>query len=377
MLVADDEYLITRAIEGLSRIVYRYRSELAPIGVGGLVFATGGWLHDSHPGAAVPIAVTAAAVCAVVSVVAARTRLKRYGWLGRRSERVYVAFVTAIGGAWLSAATAFGPTAGRLPTIAAVATLLCAIPWWAHHRRRARVRVERTLEGWPGVAERIGLTGATIRSAVVDAWGFTARVALSRGQTVSAAIDRIPAIESGLATRPGAVRIEPDQTRADWFIMRVIERDPHAEPIPFRGRTVHAVTQSIELGLFEDGQPVTVKLAHRHVLVGGIVGSGKSGVVNIGLANLTACQDVQLLGIDLKGGMELGPWAECLTRLATTPEEAAQLLDGAVSELDRHAGELARKGQRLWRPSAGAPRSSSSSTNTRSCPRKQRNTPTP
>jgi DNA segregation ATPase FtsK/SpoIIIE, S-DNA-T family len=79
MLVADDEYLITRAIEGLSRIVYRYRSELAPIGVGGLVFATGGWLHASHPGAAAPIAVATASVCAFVSVVAARTRLKRYG----------------------------------------------------------------------------------------------------------------------------------------------------------------------------------------------------------------------------------------------------------------------------------------------------------
>ena len=260
MLVADGEYAFVRIVEAISRSAYRYRSELAPFGVAGLVFAAGWWLHATHPGAAVPIALATAAVCAAVSVVAARTRLKQHGWLGRRSERLYMAVVTGIGGGWLSAATAFGPTTGRLPTLWAFGTVLCAVPWWAHHRRRARVRVERTLEAWPGVAETVGLAGATIRSAVVDAWGFTVRIALPRGQTVSTAIDRIPAVESGLATRPGAVRIEPDQTRADWLIMRVIEQDPHAEPIPFPARTVESVTRPIVLGVFEDGQPVEVKL---------------------------------------------------------------------------------------------------------------------
>jgi S-DNA-T family DNA segregation ATPase FtsK/SpoIIIE len=355
LLVADDEYTFVHAVEAVSRIVFRYRSELAPIGVAGIVFAAGWWLHASHPGAAAPIAAATAAACAAVSVLATRTRLKWRGWLGRRSERVYVAVMTAIGGSWLSAATAFGPTAGKLPTLAFVATFIGAVPWWTHHRRRARVRVERTLEAWPGVAETVGLAGSTIRSAVVDAWGFTARVALPRGQTVSAAIDRIPAIESGLATRPGAVRIEPDQTRADWLIMRVIERDPHAEPVPFPGRLIEFIRQPIRLGLFEDGPVAEVKLAHRHVLVGGIVGSGKSGVLNIVLANLTACLDAHILGIDLKGGMELGPWAECLTRLATTAGEALELLRDAVTELDRRAGDLARRGERLWVPVPGAP----------------------
>jgi S-DNA-T family DNA segregation ATPase FtsK/SpoIIIE len=355
MLVADDEYAFIRVVEAISRIAYRYRSELAPWGVAGVVFAAGWWLHARHPGAAMPIGLGTAAVCAVVTVVAARTRLNRHGWLGRRAERAYVAVVTAVGGAWLAAATAFGPTAGWLPTVALVATLVGAVPWWAHHRRRARVRVERTLEAWPEVAETVGLAGATIRSAVVDAWGFTARVALRRGQTVSTAIDRLPAIESGLATRPGAVRIEPDQTRADWLVMRVIERDPHAEPVPFPARLVESVTQPVALGLFEDGHVVEVRLAHRHTLVGGIVGSGKSGVVNIILANLTAFGDTRVLGIDLKGGMELGPWADCLAGLATTTGEASELLRDTVAELDRRADDLAARGERLWAPRPEVP----------------------
>jgi S-DNA-T family DNA segregation ATPase FtsK/SpoIIIE len=214
-------------------------------------------------------------------------------------------------------------------------------------RHLAAVRAERD--------EISAEIAALEESAVVDAWGFTARVALRRGQTVSTVIDRIPAIESGLATRPGAVRIEPDQTRADWLLMRVIERDPHAEPLPFPTRLVESITQPIALGLFEDGQAVEVNIAHRHTLVGGIVGSGKSGVVNIILANLTACADIRVLGVDLKGGMELGPWADCLSGLATTTGEAAELLHDMVAELDRRAGDLAVRGERLWVPRPEAP----------------------
>ena len=51
--------------------------------------------------------------------------------------------------------------------------------WWAHRRRRARV--ERTIEAWPDVTERTGLAGSRVMSAVVDAWGWRARIALHNG----------------------------------------------------------------------------------------------------------------------------------------------------------------------------------------------------
>ena len=40
------------------------------------------------------------------------------------------------------------------------------------------------------------------------------------------------------------------------------------------------------------------------------MGSGKSGILNIIIANLAGCRDVELWGIDMKGGMELQPWAQ-------------------------------------------------------------------
>jgi len=151
-------------------------------------------------------------------------------------------------------------------------------------------------------------------------------------------------------------RADPD--RADHATIRVLTTDPHAQAIPYPTgppapeRSIH---RPIPLGLFEDAQPVTLRLAHRHGLIGGVAGAGKSGVLNVILAELVACPDVVLWGIDLKGGMELQPWAACLGRLASTPDTAAALLADAVAVLEARAQQLAANGHRLWMPTATTP----------------------
>jgi len=151
----------------------------------------------------------------------------------RGIERAYAATVTAVTGGWLAAAIASGPAAKPLPAIAGIATVLLGIPWWFHRRRRAKARVEKTISAWPEVAENAGLPGSEILSVVVDAWGWTARVLLRKGVTPGQVISKIPALESGLRLRPGSMRVSADDKRADRFIMRVIENDPHAEPAPW------------------------------------------------------------------------------------------------------------------------------------------------
>jgi DNA segregation ATPase FtsK/SpoIIIE, S-DNA-T family len=222
-----------------------------------------------------------------------------------------------------------------------------------------RVRVERTLQAWPDIAEAVGLHGSRVMSAVVDLWGWRARIGLRRGQTAANVIATVPALVSGLATRPGAVRVEPDPTRADHCLIRVLDTDPHAHaiawPASISGAEPPTITAPIPLGLFEDAAPVAVILTHRHALVGGVAGAGKSGVLNALLASLTGCPEVVLWGVDLKGGMELGPWAPCLDRLATTPAQAADLLAAAVAILDARAAQLAQAGHRLWQPNPAQP----------------------
>ena len=90
-------------------------------------------------------------------------------------------------------------------------------------------------------------------------------------------------------------------------------------------------------------------------MFGGATGAGKSGGLNVLMGSLAACEDVVIWAIDLKKGMELGPWAPCIDRLATTAEEATQLLKDAVKILEARAAHLAEHAQRVWEPSRDMP----------------------
>jgi S-DNA-T family DNA segregation ATPase FtsK/SpoIIIE len=358
------------AFAAFSRWAYRHRSAFLPFAITIAAFLTAVSLHHHHRGWWVTIAGVTALATVVLGIphrflwarpagkIAAGLLARAWEKCGidRPSERAYATAIIATTGGWLAAAIALSPFTEPLPAIAGIATVILGIPWWAHRRRRARVRAYRTIQTWPTVAENMGLPGSRIASIVVDVWGWTARVILKKGATAAHAVSQIPAIESGLGIRPGTARVIPDPGRADRFILRVIETDPHAHPIPWPGPTIKSITRPIDLGLSEDGQPVTITILRRNMLIGGTTGAGKSGILNIILAVLVACRDVVIWGVDLKGGMELQPWAQCLGRpLATTPEEANQLFRDAVTEVNKRAARMAAQGKRTWEPTPDNP----------------------
>jgi S-DNA-T family DNA segregation ATPase FtsK/SpoIIIE len=369
MVINPGDPLPELAIMIISRWAYRHRSAFAPLWVALAAFIAAGAAHGHHERWWIPVAAATAVTTIVLAlplsvmrrhsagrrIASALSRLWEKCGVDRAVERGYAATVIATAGGWLAAAIADGPTVKPLPMTALIATVILAVPWWFHRRRRAKVRVERAISGWPEVADDIGLPGSRIASVVVDAWGWTARVILRKGTTVAHAIARIPDIESGLELRPGSVRIFPDGTHANRLVMRVVETEPLAAPIPWPGPAIRSVTQLAEIGISEGGRPVRVLLLRRNVLIGGIAGSGKSGILNVIIAILTACRDVRLWGVDLKGGMELGPWESCFERLATTPEEATRLFRDAVTELNKRAARMAAEGKRLWEPTPGNP----------------------
>jgi S-DNA-T family DNA segregation ATPase FtsK/SpoIIIE len=372
VLVMDDlgyQPLILIAAAAISRFAYRHRSAFLPFVVAVASFALAAILHQHHPGLWVTTAVITAAAAFILGIphrllwvnpprnlaAGALTRMWEACGIGRATERVYVTAVVVTAGGWVSAAIAVGPTVKPLPTIAEISATILGIPWWAHRRRRGRVRIERTIQAWPGLADDMGLPGSRIASATGDSWGFTARVILRKGSTAAQAISQIPAIESGLGMRPGSVRALPDPARADRIILRVIEDDPHAQPVSWPGQPETSITKPAVIGLFEDGRPVDAVILRRNVLIGGTTGSGKSGILNVILAYLAACHDATIWGVDLKGGMELQPWAQCLTRLATTPLEAVELFRDAIRELERRAAMMTAKGARVWEPTRGMP----------------------
>ncbi|MEV1171796.1 winged helix-turn-helix transcriptional regulator [Nonomuraea sp. NPDC049784] len=349
-LITEDLEFAPLVIASIARAVWRYRSELAPLTiatsdlVAGVVLRR--WFPEWWP----------TVIIATVIVAGAVAIWGRWVNLPRPVERGYATVTTAFAGAWLTLAAYLGPFTAPLPAVLGIGTLVLAVPWWAHRRRRARVRVERTLAAWPDIAQAVGLAGSRVQSAIVDLWGYRFRLGLGLGQTVEDALSAVPRLESALGTTRGGVRVQPVASKkANRADVRVIETDPHADAITWPGPSITSITQPAKLGLFEDGTPVRVPLLRRHGLFAGMSGAGKSGGVNVLLGDLTACEDVILWAVDLKRGMELMPWASCINRLATTPQEAESLLADAVVILDGRADDLTRRGERVWEPSPDRP----------------------
>jgi FtsK/SpoIIIE family len=349
IVVIDSPFPVPAAVL-LARWAWRYRSEIAPATTAGAVLAAGWWLHHGHPGLwALLLAVSDLAASALMMFGA------RIG-LSRLAERAYAAVAALAAGGWLAVAALLGPFTAPMPQALGIGALILAVPWWAHRRRRARVRVQRAVAAWPDIAKAIGLPGSKIQSASVDLWGWRARVRLARGQTIADMIARIPAIESALGTYRGAVRIYPTSDgKANRCELRVLDTDPHAESIAWPGPSARSITEPVDLGPFEDAEPCRVSFLRRHALFAGTTGSGKSGGLNVLIATLAACDDVAIWAIDLKKGMELRPWAPCIDRLATTPDEAAALLADAVAVLQARAAHLAATGRRVWEPTPKMP----------------------
>ena len=357
VVVAAGLGFIAALIGTVAGLVFRYRSELAPLAVAGAVVWAASWTHTERPGVWPFIAAGTIAVVAVLSVFPSRWRRLRWPWLGRGIERAYIGLCVAAGGGWLAAATAVGVGRQPLPWLALAGAVLCAIPWWTHRRRRAKVRVERILETWPDVADAAGLAGTRAVSAVVDAWGWTVRIALPRGRTAGEVVSAVPQIESGLGAAPGMVRAEPDPRRADRAYLRVLDGDPHAAPIPYTRPEpgTASIHHPIPLGLWDDGATVRVPFLRRNALIGGVTDSGKSGLLNVIIGYLTECPDVAIWGIDLKGGMELAPWAPVMPRFATTEAKAVAFLADAVEEIRLREAEQVARGERVWEPTPGRP----------------------
>ncbi|MDX2974487.1 FtsK/SpoIIIE domain-containing protein [Kribbella solani] len=340
------------------RALWRYRAELAPVyWLLGCLLA-GWWLHASHP-SWWPLPIVAGLIGLVLLTFRPAALITRYPLLSRWRVRIWgTGFITTVS-AWLAAATIAGPTAGPMRLIALLATAVFAVPWiWREDRARlTKVRILR--DRFPNTADAAGLTGATMVSAVIDRWGWTARIKLRRGQHWTDAVNAIPKLESAFGSRIGSLRAEPVNDDAAAFTLRMIEIDPHAEPIewtPTPAKRATSIRRPLTIGVFEDGTEINVSFLRKHAMIGGATDSGKSGVLNVIIARIAECNDTALWGIDLKEGMELSPWSKVLSRPVATNSDAAEtLLSAAIDELERRAQFLTSSGQREWTPEPDAP----------------------
>lgn len=289
-------------------------------------------------------------------------------WLAeRRWVEVYILAVGSTATLWTTAAWLASPWHEWAFWTAVLGATAAGIPRWWHYRWRGHITVRkgarrgarrdlrRIVKHWPELAESMELTGSNVRRAEADPIGYSFSLTLRAGQTASDVIGKLHRVESALETRPGAARLIPDPKNANKVVLRVVHDDPLATPIPWPGSTANSINEPIVLGRFEDGDPVTVRLVGNHILTGGTTGSGKSGVVNTFMAELSGRTNAVLWGIDMKRGIELGPWRSVLDRLAKTDDAAVELLTAANAVLDARADLLGDRQERLWVPSDREP----------------------
>lgn len=157
--------------------------------------------------------------------------------------------------------------------------------------------------------------------------GLTVRVRLHPGQTPAVVEDAADALAH--AWRMHAVRVSSPQR--GQVVLRAVRHDPLAVagtglPPAARGELAVAV------GWLEDGRAWVLDFRTvPHWLIVGATQSGKSTLL-AALVRGLASRDVALVGLDLKGGLELSPFQERLSALATTRAEAVELLDALVDE---------------------------------------------
>ena len=181
--------------------------------------------------------------------------------------------------------------------------------------------------------------------------GLAVRVRLHPGQTPDMYLGSVEAMAH--AWRVFAVRITSQER--GFVTVTATAWDPLAAPQVPRAFATELLSAAV--GQWEDGAAWVVSLRRvPHWLIVGATRSGKSTLL-ASLVSVWARQAVALVGIDLKGGMELSLFETRLSALATTRTEAADLLARLVEiALDRMALCRSVGARSIWElPDKGRP----------------------
>ncbi|MGA4994299.1 FtsK/SpoIIIE domain-containing protein [Nonomuraea bangladeshensis] len=202
---------------------------------------------------------------------------------------------------------------------------------------------------WQSVMDVSGLGNKRINGRVYlprlirvqcDGWADRITVRMLRGQAVKDWSDRIDNLAHGF----GATSCRVALIKGGRLLLIFPRRDPLATPIPALPVPLEPTVGPVEIGKQEDGRPLRLKVHGTHVLIAGATGAGKGSflwdtirgllpAMRAGLAEVWAL-DPKLM--ELSFGREL-----FRGRYAADPADCADLLDEAVSVMQKRAARFA------------------------------------
>ncbi|MGH8866573.1 MAG: FtsK/SpoIIIE domain-containing protein [Actinomycetes bacterium] len=155
------------------------------------------------------------------------------------------------------------------------------------------------------------------------------------------------------------VRVVRNPASARYADVTVIRRDPFmsedADPWPRVSAQRCSLWEPVPVGADEDGEPVTITLPERNVLLGGEPGAGKSVAQSLLTATAALDPDVELFLFDGKQ-VELAPWAaSAVATVGPDVAHAVDVLDGLRTDMDARYGVLLGEGRRKVSKDDGLP----------------------
>ncbi|MDQ3405330.1 MAG: FtsK/SpoIIIE domain-containing protein [Actinomycetota bacterium] len=246
--------------------------------------------------------------------------------------------------------------------------------WWrdtdSFHRRVRWVRTEVRRASvyapqWRTVMRLSSLTGTAkgteyrpvLKRTRSEGWRDRVRVRMIPGQSP----EQWEAHASGLANSFRARSTRVRSVKPGVIELDFVHSDPLAVPLPVPKLVTDESAvdlRKIVVGRTETGKPWRLRLLGGQHLVVGVQGAGKGSVlwsVLWALAPLIRSGGVRVLGIDPKGGMELGQAPELFAHLAyDNGVEAVELLEGLAVEVRERAARF-RGIRRWWTRETGEP----------------------
>ncbi|GLZ38525.1 hypothetical cell division FtsK/SpoIIIE protein [Actinokineospora sp. NBRC 105648] len=259
---------------------------------------------------------------------------------------------------------------GAVVAVAAVGLLV----WWWRDKTRfdiwlrwPRTELRRAAvyaHQWRTVARLSNLTASAkgreylprLRRTRSEGWRDRVRVRMVKGQ----APEQWEARASGLAHAFGSRSCRVRVIRPGVIELDLVHSNPLASPValPAMGTESAVDLRRVVVGRTETGKPWRLRLLGNHLLTVGVSGAGKGSLlwaVVWALAPLVEAGAVRLVGIDPKGGMELGQVPEVFDRVAYDNGEAAVTLLEQVAVQVRERAATYRGVRRLWARETGEP----------------------
>lgn len=286
-------------------------------------------------------------------------------------DRAYRYLVLGASTSYVMTVHELGHTWWQVPALIGGAGLL-GIPWWKDQHKTNQVRMEGVVERWPSVSARLSMSETRMVDVRVSPNGnHHGRIVWPAGaHTVRSVLARKEEIEGALDLPAGSLRLERNGRDSNSVNYHAVLADPHAEAVEYQIPTEErdgelylrevSVMDEMSLGVRENGTWRRLRWfvegwGARQALVGGAKGSGKSGLLNLLVAAMACAHDAVLWGIDLKGGMELGPWRKVCDWMVRDYLSALRMIEALEAIVDERAVMCEEMVWRFWKPSREFP----------------------